>query len=133
MGGTISEDVHTRSYSDAVEHMRKCENALLEAINNVFEEYSKMNYFLDSYLNMSEALKEIKSNFNDLIDKVNNFNLPLKKLLTKNFSIGKVCYILKANAKIDKTSGLTKIDTFSVFKINLDGSESIVIAGDWHE
>lgn len=133
MGGTISEDVHTRSYSDAVEHMRKCENALLEAINNVFEEYSKMNYFLDSYLNMSEALKEIKRNFNDLIDKVNNFNLPLKKLLTKNFSIGKVCYILKANAKIDKTSGLTKIDTFSVFKINLDGSESIVIAGDWHE
>lgn len=133
MGGTMSEDVHTRSYSDAVEHMRKCENALLEAINNVFEEYSKMNYFLDSYLNMSEALKEIKRNFNDLIDKVNNFNLPLKKLLTKNFSIGKVCYILKANAKIDKTSGLTKIDTFSVFKINLDGTESIVLAGDWHE
>lgn len=133
MGGTISEDVHTRSYSDAVEHMRKCENALLEAINNVFEEYSKMNYFLDSYLNMSEALKEIKRNFNDLIDKVNNFNLPLKKLLTKNFSIGKVCYILKANAKIDKTSGLTKIDTFSVFKINLDGSESIVLTGDWYE
>lgn len=129
----MSEDVHTRSYSDAVEHMRKCENALLEAINNVFEEYSKMNYFLDSYLNMSEALKEIKRNFNDLIDKVNNFNLPLKKLLTKNFSIGKVCYILKANAKIDKTSGLTKIDTFSVFKINLDGSESIVLTGDWYE
>ncbi|QVG64006.1 hypothetical protein Mithridates_00119 [Acinetobacter phage Mithridates] len=129
----MSEDVHTRSYMEAVEHMQKCENALLEAINKVFEEYSKMNYFLDSYLNMSEALKEIKRNFNDLIDKVNNFNLPLKKLLTKNFSIGKVCYILKANAKIDKTSGLTKIDTFSVFKINLDGSESIVLAGDWYE
>lgn len=129
----MSEDVHTRSYSEAVEHMRKCENALLEAINNVFEEYSKMNYFLDSYLNMSEALKQIKKDFNDLIDKVNNFNIPLKKLLTKNFSIGKVCYILKANAKIDKTSGLTRIDTFSVFKINLDGSESIVLTGDWYE
>jgi len=129
----MSEDVHTRSYSEAVEHMRKCENALLEAINNVFEEYSKMNYFLDSYLNMSEALKQIKKDFNYLIDKVNNFNIPLKKLLTKNFSIGKVCYILKANAKIDKTSGLTKIDTFSVFKINHDGSESIVLTGDWYE
>lgn len=129
----MSEDVHTRSYSEAVEHMRKCENALLEAINNVFEEYSKMNYFLDSYLNMSEALKQIKKDFNGLIDKVNNFNIPLKKLLTKNFSIGKVCYILKANAKIDKASGLTKIDTFSVFKINHDGSESIVLTGDWYE
>lgn len=127
----MSEDVHTRSYSDAVEHMHKCENALLEAINNVFEEYSKMNYFLDSYLNMSEALKQIKSDFNVLIDKVNNFNFSFEKVLTKNFSIGKVCYILRAKAKIDKTSGLTKIDTFSVFKINLDGSQSIVLAGDW--
>lgn len=127
----MSEDVHTRSYSEAVEYMQKCENALLEAINKVFEEYSKMNYFLDSYLNMTEALKEIKSQFNNLIDKVNNFNLSFKKLLTKNFSIGKVCYILKANAKTDKSTGLSKIETFSIYKINLDGSESIVLTGDW--
>lgn len=127
----MSEDVHTRSYMEAVEHMQKCENALLEAINNVFEEYSKMNYFLDSYLNMSEALKQIKSDFNVLIDKVNNFNFSFEKVLTKNFSIGKVCYILRAKANKDKLSGLVKVDTFTIHKINFDGSESIILTGDW--
>lgn len=127
----MSEDVHTRSYSEAVEHMRKCENALLEAINTVFEEYSKMNYFLDSYLNMSEALKQIKMDFNVLVDKVNNFNFSFEKVLTKNFSIGKVCYILRAKANKDKLSGLVKVETFTVHKINFDGSESIILTGDW--
>ncbi|MGQ1358462.1 hypothetical protein ACT414_18860 (plasmid) [Acinetobacter baumannii] len=126
----MSEDVHTRSYIDAVEHMQKCENALLEAINNVFEEYSKMNYFLDSYLNMSEAIDDIIFNFNNLIDKINNFNFSYEKVLTKNFSVGKICYILRAELKVNDETGMVCIKNYEVSKINFDGSESIVISGE---
>lgn len=120
----------TEGFTNAVENMRLCENNLLEAINRVFEEYAKMDYFNDCYLNMTEAIDDIILNFNNLIDKINNFNFSYEKVLTKNFSVGKICYILIAELKVSDETGMVFIKNYEVSKINFDGSESIVISGE---
>lgn len=120
----------TEGFTNAIENMRLCENNLLEAINQVFEEYAKMDYFNDCYLNISEAIDDIFFNFNKLIDKINNFNFSFEKVLTKNFSVGKICYILRSELKVNDETGLVYIDTYKVSKINFDGSECIVLTGE---